>query len=296
MKPKLIVVAGANGRLGRLVISSLLEHPDVVVRALARDPRQLADLAGPRVSVTAWDAARPDDAVVSGAYAVVSTLQGGPDIIVDAQLALLRAARAVGARRFLPSDYSFDLFKLAPGVNINSDWRRAFAEAASDARGAVEVVHLMQGIFADRYVATFLGLLDADATQLRYWGDPRTPIDWTTWEDTARFLAAAAVDERVVPERLYVAGDRQSVEGVAAAWRHVRGTAPALVSLGTLDALAAETERRLAAAPHDMMAWLPLMYARGVFGGGALLGELANDRYPQIKAETVVDALRRGAL
>ena len=69
-------------------------------------------------------------AAVAGAFAVVSTLQGGPDVIVDAQLALLRAARAAGARRFIPSDYSYNVFTLPEGINVNSDWRRALAVAA----------------------------------------------------------------------------------------------------------------------------------------------------------------------
>jgi hypothetical protein len=45
-----------------------------------------------------------------------------------------------------------------------------------------------------------------------------------------------------------------------------------------------------------MYAWLPLMYARGVFGGQALLGPTHNARYSDIKAETVAQAIARGAL
>ena len=58
-------------------------------------------------------------------------------MIVDAQLRWLRAARAAGVRRFLPSDYSLDFFRLADGENVNSDARRAFAAAAEAERGDV---------------------------------------------------------------------------------------------------------------------------------------------------------------
>lgn len=293
MSEKLVVVAGAAGRLGRLVTHALLAHDGVRVRALARDPAKIADLASERVEVVAWDAGG-HQAPVDGAFAVISTLQGGPDVVIDGQLALLGAARAAGVRRLLPSDYSYDLFGLPPGVNVNTDWRRAFAERAAAERGAVEVVHLMQGIFADRAVVGFLGLIDGD--ELRFWGDAATPIDWTTWEDTAAFAAAAALDDRPVPERLYVAGDRLDVRGLAAAWEAAGRPPLRLVRAGSLADLEAETRRRQAAEPHNMYAWLPLMYARGVFGGEALLGPLANDRYPHVRAETVADALRRGAL
>lgn len=303
MHSKLILVAGATGKLGRLVISSLLETPDVRVRALVRDPAkpEAAALAGDRVELVAFDAVTATDAqraeVARGVWAAVSALQGGPDVIIDAQLALLRAVKAAGARRFIPSDYSYDLFSLPEGVNINSDWRRAFGEAARrEVTSSFEVVHVLQGIFADRFVLGFLGLLDAERGVIRYWGDGETPIDWTTWEDTARFAAAAALDEGSVPERLYVSGDRMNVLAFARAWETAYGRKPTLERLGTLDDLAAETRRRLAAEPANMLAWLPLMYARGMYGGQALLGPTHNARYPHIKPETVPQALARGAM
>ncbi|MBL8682486.1 MAG: NmrA family NAD(P)-binding protein [Myxococcales bacterium] len=303
MNDKLIVVVGAGGRLGRLIVQSLLAQPSVRVRALVRDPKkpEAAGLAADRVELRAFDAASASDAeraeAVKGAFAVVSTLQGGPDIIIDAQLSLARAAKAAKVRRFISSAFSYDLFALPEGVNINTDWRRTFAQRAkSEVADGIEVVHVMQGIFTDKFVLGFLGLLDASKGVLRYWGDGKTPIDWTSWEDTARFTAAAALDDRVVPERLYVAGDRLDVHGFAKAYESVRGTKLALESLGSLDDLRAEVTRKLSAEPSNMYAWLPLMYARGVFEGQALLGPTLNARYPEIAAETVAQSIARGAV
>ncbi len=300
---KLVVVAGAAGKLGRLVIDALLAHPSARVRALVRDPGkpEVADLARDRVELHAFDAVAADAAAraraVEGAYAVVSTLQGGPEVIIDAQLALLRAAKAAGARRFIPSDYSYDVFSLPAGINVNSDWRRTLGERARpEISSSFEVVHVLQGMFTDKHVLGFLGLFDDEHGVVRYWGDGTTPIDWTTWEDTARFTAAAALDDRPVPEQLYVAGDRLDVFGFARAWEPVRGRKLALERLGSLEDLEQETQRRLAAEPQNMFAWLPLMYARGVFGGQALLGPKLNARYPEIAAETVAQAMARGAL
>lgn len=300
MNEKLIVVAGAAGKLGRLVTAAVSKDPTARVRALVRDAAKL-DASTERVEVveidvaTAGPAARED--AVKGAWAVVSTLQGGPDIIVDAQLGLLAAAKAAGARRFIPSDYSFDFFGLPDGVNINSDWRRTFTtRALSEVTPGFEVVHVLQGIFADAYVLGFLGMLDATRSAIRYWGDGKTPIDWTTWEDTARFTAAAALDERAVPERLHVRGERANVFDFARTWEAVHGKPLATECLGTLDELAAETGRRLEREPNNMYAWLPLMYARGVFGGQALLGPIHNARYPHIAAESLGQAMTRGAI
>lgn len=303
MNEKLVVVAGAAGKLGRLVVGELLRQPNVRVRLLVRDPQKpdVASLRGERAELVAFDATtatEPDcAAAVRGAYAVVSTLQGGPDVIVDAQARLLRAAKAAGTRRFIPSDYSYNLFTLPEGINVNSDWRRTLAKLAdAEVTDAFEVVHVLQGIFADRYVLGFLGVLDGEKGVIRYWGDGRTPIDWTTREDTARYIAAAALDDRKVPAQLFVSGDRLDVHAFAKAWEAGHGRPVTLQCLGSLDDLAAETARRLAASPQDMFAWLPLMYARGTFGGQALLGESHNALYPEIRPETVAQAIARGAV
>lgn len=301
MSNKIVVVVGAAGKLGRLVVESLLAHPGVNVRALVRDPEKVSDLKGDRVELVAFDAAQNTEqdraAVVKGAFAVVSTLQGGPDIIIDAQMKLLQAAKAAGVRRFIPSDYSYNIFTLPAGINVNSDWRRAFAEkAAAETSDAFEVVHVLQGIFADRGVLGFLGLFDAEKGIVRYWGNGTTPIDWTTWEDTAGFTAAAAIDERKVPERLFVSGDRLDVLTFVKTWEKVHGKTLVVQQLGSLEDLAQETNRQLKEQPQNMYAWLPLMYARGTFGGEALLGPRENDRYPEIKPATVEEAIRRNAL
>jgi len=303
MSNQLVVVVGGAGKLGRLVVNALLAQPGVTVRALVRDPKkpEVAEMAGPRVELAAFDAVSATEAeraaAVKGAYAVVSTVQGGPEVIVDAQLALLRAAKAAGARRFLPSDYSFDLFLVPEGVNINTDWRRTLAvKAQAEESDHFEVVHLLQGIFTDQYVLGFLGMFDGQQGVARYWGDGETPIDWTTWEDTARFIAAAATDARKVPSKLMVSGDRKTLREVAQAWEAARGRKMTLERLGSLDELAALTARTLHDEPQNMYAWLPLMYARCVFGGQGLLRDKHNARYPDIQAETVAQAIARGAL
>lgn len=300
---KLVVVVGGAGKLGRLIVEAVVAHPGARVRVLVRDPDKpdVATLAGENVELVRFDSVAATDAerveAVRGAFAVVSALQGGPDVIIDAQLALLHAAKAEGARRFIPSDYSFDFFSLPAGININSDWRRTFGErAAEQTAPSFEVVHVLQGIFTDRHVLGFLGLLDGDEGVIRYWGDGKTPIDWTTWEDTARFTAAAALDDAEVPTRLYVSGDRMDLLTFARTWESAHGRKLVHERLGSLEDLERETQRRLATEPTNMYAWLPLMYARGVFGGQALLGATQNARYPAIQAETVAQAMARGAV
>lgn len=303
MNNKLIVVVGAAGKLGRLVVDALLSQSDVQVRALVRDPKkpEIAALQHPRLTWQAYDVATASPAeqgaAVAGAWAVVSTLQGGPEVLIEGQKRLLLAAKAAGARRFIPSDYSFNLFTLPPGMNVNSDWRRRAAELAdAESCPTFEVVHVLQGVFADRGVLGFLGMFDPGAGVVRYYGDGQVPIDWTSWEDTARFVAAAALAEESLPSRLFVRGERADVFAFAKTWESIHGRPLSLERQGSLADLDAEIARRLAAEPQNVYAWLPLQYARGLWGGEGLLGEIHNARFPSIQAESLAQVIARGAL
>ena len=135
-----------------------------------------------------------------GASTVISAIQGGPDIIIDGQTQLLRAARDAGVNRFIPSDYSLDLFKVKPGHIPTSEWRRQFALVADAERGKVEVVHVLNGGFLDRGVMFgFIRVIDIEKQTAFVWGDGKRPMDWTTYADTARYTVEVAVDERPVP-------------------------------------------------------------------------------------------------
>jgi hypothetical protein len=182
------------------------------------------------------------------------------------------------------------------GANVNSDWRCEFALWASESRGDVEVAHLMQGMFADAAVAEFVGIYNRGRNVLRHWGDADAVIDWTTWEDTARFIAEASLDERPVPEKLFVAGDQTSILGFRDEFAKLGRPAPDLEALGTLDQRRDEIARRRAAEPEKVTAWLPLMYPLGLFGGQARLGPLENARYPNVRPESLRAAMARGAL
>jgi nucleoside-diphosphate-sugar epimerase len=274
--PKIVVLAGATGHLGGQIARALLDR-GARLRCLGDEPALARALAG--------------------AFAVVSALQGGPPVIVDAQLGLLRAARAAGVRRFLPSDYSFDFFNLAEGDNINSDWRRAFARAAADVRGDVEVVHVLNGCFLDRGVLFgFLGAIDLAAGEAHLWGDGDAPMDFTTYADTARWTAEAATTDAAPPSRYNVAGDTLDFHGLVAAYAEGSGRALRVVRRGTLADLDAEIDRRRREAPNDPFAWLPLMYWRGMLSGRGKLGPLVATRPPGVAPTTVAAYVRAEAL
>lgn len=296
-----ISVVGASGKLGSLIVAELARrgaHTRAVVRPGRED--SVAHLAGPTTTVMTADLEAPGtlEAICSGASAVISAVQGGPETIVDGQLALLAACRAHGVARFVPSDFSFNFFGLAPGENINSDWRRAFAEEATKTRGDVRVVHVLNGCFLDRDVLFgFLGAIDMTTRALQLWGEGRAPMDFTTFNDTAAYTSAMVLDEREVPERFYVAAEVTDAHGLARAVERGCGQRLAIVERGTLDDLDREIARRQAREPRNLYAYLPLMYWRAMLDGKGKAPELHNDRYPDIEPTTIeryVAAMTRG--
>lgn len=303
-KNKIVVLAGATGNLGSLIAHALLDKPGVRLRVVVRpaSAQKLADLRGKGVEVVEIDL---DDetqdeklaTALNGAFSVVSAIQSGPDVIVGAQLRLIEASRRAKVRRFIPSSFSYNIFGLGDGENISTDDRRAFAREAEKTRGDVEVVHVNIGAFLDRRVLFgFLGAFDLDAGEAFLWGDGQTAMDFTTYEDTARFTAEVAVDEGQVPFVFEVAGDTLTFYELVKAYEEASGKSITVVRKGSLADLDREIDQRRRAEPQNVYGWLPLMYWRGMLSGKGKLHAIANDRYPSIQPLTVRDYVRREGL
>jgi nucleoside-diphosphate-sugar epimerase len=301
---KIVVLAGASGNLGSLIANALLDKPGVTLRALVRpDSRQkVAPLSERGAEIVEVDLQRSDGSealskALTGAFSVVSALQGGPDVIIDAQARLLEAAKRAGVRRFIPSDFSYNMFGVSDGENINTDMRRSFARQAEKARGSVEVVHIQNGCFLDRGVLFgFLGAIDLASGKAFLWGDGKAKMDFTTYEDTARFTAEAATDPGPVPAEFNVAGDTLDFHELVRAYEEASGKLLTVVQMGSLDDIAAEISRRQRAEPHNVFAYLPLMYWRGMLSGKGKLGPLVNARYPHLHPLTVREYVGREGL
>lgn len=276
---KTVLLIGATGSLGTLIAHELLKT-GARLRLLVRSgSRSKLDPVLAEVSEVVED----QPGIFDGIHTVVSAVQGGTGTIVEAQLQWLRAARDAGVRRFLASDYSMNLFALADGDNIHSDFRREFARRAEPERGDVELVHLLNGGFLDKSVLYgFLGAFDLDKDEAYLWGDGENEMDLTTYADTAAYIAATAVDDRPVPDRVHVAGEVLTFGELVAATEAGLARSITVKKLGTLAALDAEIERRRAASPGGFAA-VPLMYWRAMLSGKGKLEPLMNDRYPQIR-------------
>lgn len=276
---KTILLVGATGHLGSQIARALLAK-GAQLRLLVR-PGSGAKL--PADIATASEIVEDETDAFDGVYTVVSAVQGGPETIIDAQLKFLRAARAAGVRRFIPSSFSFNFFGLAAGENVNSDWRRELARRAEEERGAVEVVHVLNGCFLDMGVLFgFLGAFDLPKGEAYLWGDGNNKMDVTTYADTAGYTAEAALADGPLPREFFVAAESLTFHELVNETAAGLGRPITVKTLGTLADLEEEIARRPQAAPGNMFSWLPLMYWRGMLNGKGRLGTLLNAQYPAI--------------
>lgn len=291
-----IFVAGATGLLGGHIVRALLDQ-NVPVRALVRPSAgqektaTLTALHG--LELVEGDITDPPERLaeaVGDAATVISTVQGGPEVIVDGQANLVRAAEKAGARRFIPSDFAIDVTKLDDGDNFMIDWRRQAAAAYSGT--SLDVVSVLNGAFYE-VMTGFMGLVDWEKGTLSHWGDPDQPLDLTSVADTAAYTAAVALDPSATGT-LRFAGEVVSMREFHDAVQRGSGRTLRLHHLGTADDLRAEITRQ-AALTQNPFDYVALQYQWCMVSGKAKFDTLDNSRYPQVSPLPLIDFVRSAA-
>ncbi|HZJ01753.1 MAG TPA: NmrA family NAD(P)-binding protein [Gemmatimonadaceae bacterium] len=290
-----IVIAGATGRLGGLIISELLRL-DANVRALVRRDSAADDVerlckGGASVSIVDYFDAEELKRACSSASCIVSALSGLEDVIVDAQAQLLHAAVKAGVPRFIPSDYAVDFTKLRDGSNRNFDLRRKFHRQLDTA--PVAATSVLNGMFTDLLVGPAPVIL-FKLHRVLYWEDADQLLDFTTIENTAEFTARAALDPST-PRFLRIAGDVVSARDLAQISTDVTGEQFKLMRAGGLGRLAGiiKVMRLLMRSDEVFPPWQGMQYLHNMFSGLPKLDPLDNDRYPNIRWTKVREVIQK---
>ncbi|CAL9598053.1 hypothetical protein SUDANB171_05352 [Streptomyces sp. enrichment culture] len=290
-----VLVSGATGSLGSLIVKNLLER-GADVRALVRKPSTDKPAAHPNLTLCVGDLADGSDALqrhVDGVEVVVSAVQGGPEVIIDGQRALLRAAERAGVHRMIPSDFSIDLFGYGYGINVLSDLRRVFADAFATSTVARTSVAI--GAFPEYFLGPVHEVLDPVAGTFSVWGDGMRAIDITTIADTAAFTAAIALDPKTAGREVHVVGEQLTMLELRNEIEAASGRRWELVRRGTLDDLRAEIARRQFTA-SSVVEYVALQAQVAMFDGTASLRDVRNADYPDVIPTSVAAYLaRRGA-
>ncbi len=301
MSDQTVLVVGATGTLGTQVTRSLLRR-GARVRALVTP----GSVRGKRAALTALaDGGRLDVVVgditdllddlvrtLEGADIVVSAVQGGPDVVTDGQVNLIRAAGKAGVPRLIPSDFAVDLHRLDYGDNAFLDHRKRADEAFAEVD--VAPVHVLTGAFTEVMVAPFVEIVDFDNGTFSYWGDGDEPMDFTTVADTAEYAAAVALDPGIAGRKIGFAGDVLTMKQFHAAVEEGSGRSLEARSLGSTDVLLAEIERRKQTGA-GIPEYVALQYQWAMVTGKAKLDPLENERYPEVTPVPVAEFVRTRA-
>jgi hypothetical protein len=283
MSEPIIVVAGATGNLGGRIAKILCER-GVEVRALVRygatqDKIERLQESGATVVSVDYSNASDVTSACSGVSCVVSALSGLREVILDAQTVLLEAAIKAKVPRFIPSDYSIDFTKFAPGQNRNLDLRRDFHKRLDTA--SISATTIFNGAFADMLTGQMLLIL-FKLKRVLYWENADQRMDFTTTDDTARFTASASLDPST-PRFLRIAGDQLSARELMAVISDVTGEKYRLLRAGGLRTLGILIKIARAVVPRGNQlypAWQGMQYMYNMFDGRAKLEPLDNNRYP----------------
>ncbi len=288
-----VLLVGASGMLGGAITKAVLERADLTLRVLMRSgkPEAAAVLRAAGVEIAEGDVMDPSSlaGAVEGIDVVVSALPNDPNVFVDGHRNLVEAADRAGVERLVPSDFSVDFFKIDPSENFNLAMRKQIVPLFAGRR--LRPIHVLIGAFMDTMLDPRAPFIDWQNGVLPYFGNGAQPCDFTCVADAARYVAAACADPEA-PEVLRIAGDvltmPQFAESISSAFG--RRIVPRMQ--GSVDDLARLIAEKQTTATNPWE-WIALQYHHNMVSGRAKLAPLDNDRYPDIRPETVEQFARR---
>ncbi|KAL4985000.1 hypothetical protein BDW68DRAFT_190006 [Aspergillus falconensis] len=101
-----IMIAGASGTLGKLVLNALLASGKYNVNVLTRKESDATFSPSVRVTRADYDSVEELTAVLRGQDVVISTFSPSA---IHSQVSLVEAAVAAGVKRFIPSEFTADI-------------------------------------------------------------------------------------------------------------------------------------------------------------------------------------------
>jgi NAD(P)-dependent dehydrogenase (short-subunit alcohol dehydrogenase family) len=268
-----VLVAGATGMLGAKIVAALLDKGNINVKAMVRssndtneENRQKIDaMKANGAAIVEGDLMKPETLLplCAGVDVVVSAV-GNNEVTTPGQKNLIDAAKQQGVKRFIPSDYSVDYRKLDYGDNDNLDKRKEVFEYLQ--HSGLEYTLVLNGAFMDNVGTPYMPQFDLEHQTFQYWGDGDTPLDFTTTDDTAK----------------YVAGDVLTAKQLKAAYEQATGNILTEKPLGSVAELQAwiAAKKPSASSPYE---YIPQQYEYTMVSGKGKLDHLQNDRYPHIK-------------
>ncbi|KAI0381212.1 NAD(P)-binding protein [Hypomontagnella monticulosa] len=288
----LVLVTGATGNVGRFVVDGLLAR-DHQVRILARNPSSklspeiLSRLEGV-VQSTGYDDIASLDRGCAGVDAIINGYSGQPELTLEGQLLLLRAAERAGVTRFVAACWSYDWTTLQLGQHESYDPFIALQNHV-ELTSAIRPIYILSGVFAEVFFSVpgrvdfsprNHGCWDPEAKRLEIWGTGDEPWHWTTERDAAEFAVEILQRDDAAEGGFWrLCSGVNTLKEIASTYETVRGIKVDVEIMGTVGELRERAmQARREGSRRNFWAYIGWFYQLFTVDGTWSLRSLDNDK------------------
>ncbi|GKZ26815.1 hypothetical protein AbraCBS73388_003202 [Aspergillus brasiliensis] len=188
----LILIAGITGFVGIPCARSAFARGHKV-RGLARNidnlPQDVRDgLEGFETMTSPYDIAAMDRAT-KGVDAIICSFAAVPEMYMESQMLLIRAAERAGVKIFHATSWNYD-WTLSPGSHEIYDDMRGFSHHVA-VSSTIKPIYMFTGAIADYYFKRSRYDWDPDTKTFSFHGPSTFPTRYTTAEDIGNYVLEA---------------------------------------------------------------------------------------------------------
>lgn len=257
----LILVTGITGNIGQHLVESLKSRGHEV-RGAGRNASKLDrkhyDRLESFVEVKTYYDIEALDRACHGVDGIVCAYTGTPEMLLDAQLLLLRAAERARVRRFVAASWNYDWRKLDLGQHESYDPSISFRNHV-ELTSAIKPIYIFTGVLAEvlfsvpghgDFSPKNNGVWDPKEKSMEVWGTGKEIWHWTTERDAADFAADCISKDGAEKGGFWsVCSGENTLEEIANVYEKVKGRKVRINMRGSVEAL--EEEALLARAAGD---------------------------------------------
>lgn len=231
----LVLIAGVTGNLGSHMIDSFTDRGHQV-RGLGRKPSKLSSDRSQKlesfIEVTSTCHLQGIEKACENVDAVVCAYQGHPELVIEGQLVLLRAAERAGIQRFVANTWNCDWRNMSIGMQESYDPILMFQHLAK-LTSTTKPIYIFTGVLAEvlfsvpgygSFSPHNKGVWDPIAKRMEYYGTGEEIWYWTAERDAAEFTAEILqLEENSQGGYCNVYSGAQSLVDIAKTYERVRG-------------------------------------------------------------------------
>lgn len=195
-----VAITGVSGHLGSLIATHVLRRSsNAVVHGICRNPDKLPESLRSNERFKVFQAGHDDtqklkEALQGTNIAIFATL-ADPKTMVDGQKAVIDACVDVGVPRYMAGDWSLDFRNIKLGDLPPKDPMKHIVQYLDEREqktdGKLKGVHVLNGAFTEVIGRV---MYKQKENIINVWGSGDDKWDLTTYNDTADFSAAVALD------------------------------------------------------------------------------------------------------